>query len=145
MLLFSDFPIDYFRQGAHYSIIFGLILKKCRIGILGFHIAVLSGIAKRLGENALCENLRVGGLCHTGQLLVGHQPGMERIQQHPVTLGKGALVLLIDFLNNLVQRLLGVMPRRTLLLGCLVDAFFFLERDRPLKGLLQLIKIGRVV
>ena len=38
-------------QETHNSVIFSLILKKCRIGILGFHIAVLGGIAKRLGEN----------------------------------------------------------------------------------------------
>ena len=64
---------------------------------------------------------------------------MECVQQHTFALGKYAPVLLVDLFDDLIQRLLLVTACRALLPGWLIDPLGFLERDLPVKGLLQLV------
>ena len=48
----------------HDSVVFALVLEERAVGLLGFHVAVLGGVADGLGEDTLGEDLRVGGLDH---------------------------------------------------------------------------------
>ena len=47
-------------QGAHDGVVLALILKQGAVGLLGFHIAGLRGIAECLREDAFGEDLRIG-------------------------------------------------------------------------------------
>ena len=99
----------------------------------------MCGSIKSLGEDALGKDLRVGAARQLCQLRVGQQTVVQGSKQHPVGIGELALELLVDLQNDLVQRLLGVVPQSTLLGDRLVDAFGVLQLDGTGKGLLQLV------
>ena len=64
---------------------------------------------------------------------------MQRAEHDLVRIGEIALVLLVDFLQNFIQCALGVLYRAAALLGGNIHPVQFLQLDRALKGLLQLV------
>ena len=87
--------VDDTAEGAHDSVVLGLVFKQRGIGILRFHVAVLRCRSERFREDALCENLRVAGFCHGLQLGVAHELCLQRRQQHLVGIGERAFILLV--------------------------------------------------
>ncbi len=55
----AELAIQDICQGSHDGIVFAAVLEEGAIGLLGFHIAGLGGLAEGLGEDALHEDLRI--------------------------------------------------------------------------------------
>lgn len=103
--------IDQIGEGVHDGIVFALVLEEGAVGLLGFHVAVLGGVAEGLGEDALGENLRVGGLGHIRQLYVAAELVRQGLDHHPVGVGEVALVDLTDCCDcNCLYHSLSVTP-----------------------------------
>lgn len=131
--------IDQVGEGVHDGVVFALVLEEGAVGFLGLHVAVLGGVAEGLGEDALGEDLRVGGLGHIRQLYVAAELVRQSLDHHPVGVGEVALVELVDPGNDLVQRVLLLRLGAALGLGCDVHAGFVPEADVAVEGLFQLI------
>ena len=62
--------VDQVGEGVQDGVVFALVLEEGVVGFLGLRVAVLGSVAEGLGEDALGEDLRVGGLGHIRQLYV---------------------------------------------------------------------------
>lgn len=123
----------------HDGVVFALVLEEGAVGFLGLHVAVLGGVAEGLGEDALGEDLRVGGLGHVRQLYVAAELVRQGLDHHTVGVGEIALVNLVDPGNDLVQGVL-LLGLGAVLRGCCdVHPGLVAEADIAVEGLLQLI------
>ena len=95
----------------HDGVVFALVLEQGAVGLLGLHVAVLGGVAEGLGEDALGEDLRVGGLGRIRQLYVVAELVRQGLDHHPVGVGEVALVDLTDCCDcNCLYHSLSVTP-----------------------------------
>ena len=119
--------VDQVGESVHDGVVFALVLKEGTVGLLGCHVAVLGGVAEGLGEDALGENLRVGGLGNIRQLYVAAELVRQGLDHHPVGIGEVALVDLVDPGDNLVQGVLLLRLGAALWLRCDIHANYILK------------------
>lgn len=133
------FVVDQIGEGVHDGVVFALVLEEGTVSLLGLHVAVLGGVAEGLGEDALGEDLWVGGLGHIRQLYVAAELVRQGLDHYTVGVSEVALVELVDPGNDLVQRVFLLGLGAALGLRCDVHPGFVPEADIAVEGLFQLI------
>ena len=108
---------------------------------LRLHITILRCGTEGFGENTLRKDARVGGFCVLFEVLVAHEHVLEHINHYSVSVGENALILLVDFLYDFIERFfffgfccsLGSSGREC--------ACFLFKVDCALKGFLKLFNL----
>ncbi len=102
----SHLTVQDVRERTHDGIVFTLILEQGAVRFLRLNITVLRRVAERLGEDALREDLRIGGGRHICQLRVAAQLFSQGADHNAVRICEIAFVQFIDPLDDRVQRIL---------------------------------------